>query len=42
MTIFVIIVCLLIPCDHFSDPPEEPQITEQEFYDKCERACGGG
>jgi hypothetical protein len=43
MNTFVIIVCLMFPCEF---PPQEdkddPPMTEQEFQDKCEQACGRG
>jgi len=42
---FAIIVCLLQPCVPpfaVDEDPPEVQMTEEEFREKCERACGRG
>ena len=43
MNIFVIIVCLIFPCESLlQEDREDPPMTEQDFRDKCEQACGRG
>ena len=40
-----LIICIHLffaPCELIQEPPEPPGMTEEEFRDKCERACGRG